>query len=116
MPEVRTEVQTEVQSKDQMQNKDQLKTQSVASATNKKKAPGLTFRRLFTKPGVSPYNEVEWELRTAQITDSQGGMIFEQKNVEFPKDWSMTATNIDQSLGTSTFFCSKIMPPCESVI
>src|SRR5579862_8877439 len=94
MPEVRTEVQTEVQSKDQMQNKDQLKTQSVASATNKKKAPGLTFRRLFTKPGVSPYNEVEWELRTAQITDSQGGMIFEQKNVEVPKDWSMTATNI----------------------
>src|SRR5579862_9082807 len=98
MPQVRTEVgtevQTEVQSKDQMQNKDQLKTQSVASATNKKKAPGLTFRRLFTKPGVSPYNEVEWELRTAQITDSQGGMIFEQKNVEVPKDWSMTATNI----------------------
>src|SRR6202040_278843 len=52
------------------------------------------FRRLFTKPGVSPYSEVEWELRNAQITDSQGGMIFEQKNVEVPKDWSMTATNI----------------------
>jgi len=34
------------------------------------------------------------ELRNAQITDSQGGMIFEQKNVEVPKDWSMTATNI----------------------
>ena len=60
----------------------------------KKKAPGLTFRRFFTKPGVSPYSEVEWELRNAQITDSQGGMIFEQKNVEVPKDWSMTATNI----------------------
>ena len=64
------------------------------SAPQKKKAPGLSFRRLFTKPGVSPYNEVEWELRNAQITDSQGGMIFEQKNVEVPKDWSMTATNI----------------------
>ena len=49
---------------------------------------------MFTKPGVSPYDEVEWELRTAQITDSQGGIIFEQKNVETPKDWSMTATNI----------------------
>ena len=61
---------------------------------NKKKAPGLTFRRLFTKPGVSPYDDVEWELRTAHITDSQGGIIFEQKNVEVPKDWSMTATNI----------------------
>jgi ribonucleoside-diphosphate reductase alpha chain len=73
--------------------RDQIKTQSAASTT-KKKAQGLTFRRLFTKPGVSPYNEVEWELRNAQITDSQGGMIFEQKNVEVPKDWSMTATNI----------------------
>jgi len=74
--------------------RDQIKTQTAASNTNKKKAPGLTFRRFFTKPGVSPYNEVDWELRTAQITDSQGGMIFEQKNVEVPKDWSMTATNI----------------------
>src|SRR5260370_35925907 len=60
----------------------------------KKKAPGLSFRRLFTKPGVSPYSEVEWELRTAQITDAQGNVIFEQKDVEIPKDWSMTATNI----------------------
>src|SRR6202795_2665012 len=81
--------------------RDQIKSQSTASnaaadnaASKKTKAPGLAFRRFFTKPGVSPYNEVEWELRTAQITDSQGGIIFEQKNVEVPKDWSMTATNI----------------------
>ena len=75
--------------------RDQIKTQpATATANNRKKASGLTFRRFFTKLGVSPYNEVEWELRTAQITDSQGGIIFEQKNVEVPKDWSMTATNI----------------------
>src|SRR6202451_4218310 len=65
-----------------------------ALAPTKKKAPGLSFRRLFTKLGVSPYNEVEWEFRTAPITDAQGGIIFEQKDVEVPKDWSMTATNI----------------------
>src|SRR5579862_3381816 len=59
-----------------------------------KKTSGLTFRRFFTKPGVSPYDELEWERRTAQITDSKGGVIFEQKDVEVPKDWSMTATNI----------------------
>ena len=41
-----------------------------------------------------PYDEVEWELRLAQITDAQGNVIFEQKDVEVPKDWSMTATNI----------------------
>ena len=58
------------------------------------KAPGLTFRRFFTGPDVSPYDTVEWELRTAQITDVQGNVIFEQKDVEIPKDWSMTATNI----------------------
>jgi ribonucleoside-diphosphate reductase alpha chain len=64
------------------------------AATTTKKAPGLTFRRFFTKPGVSPYDEIEWELRTAQITDAKGNVIFEQKDVETPKDWSMTATNI----------------------
>ena len=60
----------------------------------KKKSPGLAFRRFFTKPAVSPYDEVEWDLRLAQITDAQGNVIFEQKDVEVPKDWSMTATNI----------------------
>jgi ribonucleoside-diphosphate reductase alpha chain len=65
------------------------------AASNKKKAAvGLTFKRFFTQPGVSPYDELEWELRLAQITDAQGGVIFEQKDVEVPKDWSMTATNI----------------------
>src|SRR5262249_54914289 len=67
---------------------------SAPVPSQKKKAPGLSFRRLFTKPGVSPYDEVEWDLRTAQITDAQGNVIFEQKDVEVPKDWSMTATNI----------------------
>src|SRR5690242_16528629 len=80
----------------------EIKTMSQSSSTtstpaqtpSKKKAPGLAFRRFFTKPGVSPYDEVEWDLRLAQITDAQGNVIFEQKDVEVPKDWSMTATNI----------------------
>jgi len=64
------------------------------SQVPKKHSPGLAFRRFFTKPTVSPYDEVEWDLRLAQITDAQGNVIFEQKDVEVPKDWSMTATNI----------------------
>src|SRR2546426_1202205 len=64
------------------------------TASAARTAPGLTFRRFFTKPGVSPYDDIEWERRTASITDSKGGIIFEQKDVEVPKDWSMTATNI----------------------
>src|SRR5215471_6917066 len=74
--------------------RDQVKTAASATTNSKKKAQGLTFRRFFTKAGVSPDDEVEWELRTASITDAQGNSIFEQKNVEVPKDWSMTATNI----------------------
>jgi ribonucleoside-diphosphate reductase alpha chain len=78
----------------------ELKTTTAAAApanpvtAYKKTAPGLAFRRLFTKPGVSPYDELEWDLRLAQITDAKGNVIFEQKDVEVPKDWSMTATNI----------------------
>ncbi len=67
---------------------------SPNNASAIKKAPGLSFRRLFTKLGISPYDEVEWELRLAQITDAKANVIFEQKDVEVPKDWSMTATNI----------------------
>src|SRR5229473_2208369 len=67
---------------------------SAAPSTPKQKASGLTIRRFFTKAGVSPYDEVEWEKRLAQITDSKGGIIFEQTDVEVPKDWSVTATNI----------------------
>src|SRR3954467_1661436 len=59
-----------------------------------RKAPGLQFKRYFTKTGVSPYSEVEWELRVANISDASGNTIFEQRDVEVPKDWSMTATNI----------------------
>src|SRR5713226_7765909 len=56
--------------------------------------PGLTFDRHFTRPGISPYDEIVWELRDAVIQDFKGKTIFEQKNVEVPADWSMTATNI----------------------
>ena len=48
----------------------------------------------FFQEGVSPYDEVQWERRTASITDTKGNTIFEQKDVEVPVDWSMTATNI----------------------
>ena len=59
---------------------------------------GLKFQRLFTQAGPegsgSPYDQVQWELRTASITNEKGEVIFEQRSVEVPKDWSQTATNI----------------------
>jgi len=48
----------------------------------------LSVRRLFTQPGVHPFDTVQWELRTASVGS------FEQKDVEFPSTWSMNATNI----------------------
>jgi ribonucleoside-diphosphate reductase alpha chain len=69
-------------------------TQQGHSGQRTPAAPGVRFGRLFTKPGVSPYSEVNWERRVASITDVSGKTIFEQKDVEVPSDWSMTATNI----------------------
>src|SRR5205814_2665549 len=69
-------------------------TSTSTKESKKTRTTGLSFCRFFTKPGVSPYDEVEWELRLASITDAKGNSIFEQKDVEVPKDWSMTATNI----------------------
>ena len=74
-------------------NETQLQTSAAALQTPHSQR-GLIFTRRFTTEGVSPYDELEWEQRTASINDSKGNTIFEQRNVEVPVDWSMTATNI----------------------
>jgi ribonucleoside-diphosphate reductase alpha chain len=55
---------------------------------------GLNVRRYFTTPGVDPADELAWEYRSASITGEDGKVVFEQKNVEVPKSWSMLATNV----------------------
>ncbi|MFP5489844.1 MAG: vitamin B12-dependent ribonucleotide reductase, partial [Acidimicrobiia bacterium] len=55
----------------------------------------IGIRRLFTSPGVDPYDEVVWERRDARITNwKDGSVAFEQLGVEFPTTWSVNATNI----------------------
>ncbi len=56
-------------------------------------AAAVGVERYFTIPGRDPFDEVEWELRDAFIP-GKDKPVFEQKNVEFPKFWSQTATNI----------------------
>src|SRR6187200_3016264 len=56
--------------------------------------PGLEFPRYFTLPGVDPFDEVEWEIRSAVIGNEKGKVVFEQRDVEIPKTWSQQATNI----------------------
>src|ERR1700691_4933899 len=59
-----------------------------------RRTTGLEFQRRFTDGKVSPFDKVEWERRTALIGNDKGQVIFRQENVEVPKSWSMTATNI----------------------
>ena len=71
---------------------------------------GIEFDRYFTAhlaAGKTPYDEVQWELRTASIGNDKGAVIFEQRDVEVPADWSQTATNIV----VSKYFYGKIGTP-----
>ena len=71
---------------------------------------GVTFPRYFTKKlerGKTPYDEVQWESRTAAIGNDKGAVIFEQSDVEVPADWSQTATNIV----VSKYFHGKMGSP-----
>jgi ribonucleoside-diphosphate reductase alpha chain len=68
---------------------------SVALASEAQKAGGgLEFARCFTRGNSNPYDEIEWETRTASITNEKGDILFIQENVEIPKSWSQTAANI----------------------
>src|SRR6202007_3271420 len=55
---------------------------------------GLEFERYFPDGRTAPLDAVEWEHRVAQISNENGKTIFKQENVEVPKGWSQTATNI----------------------
>jgi ribonucleoside-diphosphate reductase alpha chain len=57
-------------------------------------APGLEFERFFSREGIDPFDEIEWELRSAVIGNEKGEVVFEQRDVEIPRSWSQQATNI----------------------
>jgi ribonucleoside-diphosphate reductase alpha chain len=67
---------------------------SVVRPTALPAQTGLTVRRYFTKPGDDGFTNVQWELRTAAITGENGKSVFEQRDVEVPKSWTQTATNV----------------------
>src|SRR3954468_14454938 len=68
-------------------------TPQTTIATAPRNGEALSVRRLFTKPGIHPFDEIEWEVRDARIGHGDR-VAFEQKDVEFPKSWSQNATNI----------------------
>jgi ribonucleoside-diphosphate reductase alpha chain len=58
---------------------------------------GLVFERLFSRPGVDPFDQVEWQRRDARILNPDGSVLFEMKNVEAPAAWSQLAVDIAAS-------------------
>src|SRR5581483_2033728 len=63
------------------------KSRSVSQKT-------MRVQRVFSDANVKPFDQVEWEKRTAEITDDAGKVIFKQENVEVPKSWSILATKV----------------------
>jgi ribonucleoside-diphosphate reductase alpha chain len=59
-----------------------------------RKNSGLKFQHYFSREGVSPFDDIEWERRTAEITDDSWKASFRQEDVEVPKPWSALATKI----------------------
>ena len=55
---------------------------------------GLSIRRMYTQPDIHPFEQIEWVERSAKITSERGTVIFEQDNVEVPRNWSQLATDI----------------------
>ncbi|GAA4909745.1 vitamin B12-dependent ribonucleotide reductase [Streptomonospora salina] len=70
-------------------------TASGAARKGKDRRKGLKMERIFTQPGVHPYDAVEWERRDVVMTNWRDGTVnFEQRGVEFPAGWTMNATQI----------------------
>ena len=55
---------------------------------------GLEYVRFFSREGVDPFDEIEWDIRSAVIGSEKGEVVFEQRDVEIPRFWSQQATNI----------------------
>jgi ribonucleoside-diphosphate reductase alpha chain len=55
---------------------------------------GLKVEQFFSTPGVHPFDQLEWELRSAKITGDDGKTVFEQDDIEVPSSWSQLATKV----------------------
>jgi ribonucleoside-diphosphate reductase alpha chain len=66
----------------------------IVASSGRRSQEGLKFARVFSQKAIAPFDEIEWEPRTAEITDDSGKAIFKQENVEVPKSWSALATKI----------------------
>jgi ribonucleoside-diphosphate reductase alpha chain len=75
-------------------NKPQRSIARRKNSIQRKKNSGVRFKRVFSDAAVAPFEQVEWERRTAEINDDGGKVIFKQEDIEIPKNWSALATKI----------------------
>src|SRR5207237_4763259 len=69
-------------------------TAAAPASASKRNRNGLPWKRYFTRPGVAPFDEVQWETREASISNEKGEVDFEQHEVEIPTTWSQVATTV----------------------
>ena len=54
-------------------------TPKRGSLAKGKPRPGIKVERVFSDAKRNPYDEIEWDNRTAEITDEGGNIIFKQE-------------------------------------
>src|SRR5256886_202652 len=78
-----------------------IRRRSTSASSRRARQPGVAstnqapgVQRIFSNPNIKPFDQIEWDERTAEITDDSGKVIFKQENVEVPKSWSVLATKV----------------------
>ncbi|HQH27376.1 MAG TPA: vitamin B12-dependent ribonucleotide reductase, partial [Oligoflexia bacterium] len=83
------------------------RTKRTSVRTTQSPRTGVAFSRHFSSADCDPYDQFEWTLRDAVITNEKGVTVFEQKDVEVPAAWSQMATNVV----VSKYFRGKLGTP-----
>jgi ribonucleoside-diphosphate reductase alpha chain len=90
-----------------------ITTPKRGSLAKGKPRPSIKVERVFSDAKRNPYDEIEWDTRTAEITDEGGKIIFKQEDVEVPKNWSQLATKVVVS---KYFFGQQDTPERETSV
>ena len=69
-------------------------SKASAPKASKSSSGKLPIQRVFSDAKIKPFDQIEWDRRTAEITDDSGKTIFKQEGVEVPKNWSVLATKV----------------------
>ena len=67
----------------------------------------LVGERYFSSPDISPYNQLRWTKSDVPITDEDGKVLFIQKDVEFPEQY----TGLTRKIVASRYFYGKKNTP-----